>query len=628
MLGWITGQTDDQSRAPGAMDPPETPAPVFAMRAFRSVIFGTPAGEDNDNNERPATMKNSETPLIRKKDAVHPTIEMATIQQQQQEPKEKSSSDATNQLSVSPTKSILVTPGTISNRRKTVSFGDTAVHGDSERDRPQSRSSSFAPSSAGSVTSQWMSSQSDGKSRPRSRLTQSLIDAKELHTEEPPKTIEPARNESFSTKDISNDIANAVVTEDRDETVDLNDPRSQSGQYWKTEFENYRKRTNFEIRRLIEYRAVAKSYARKKDTEAMRLAEKLQKEEEKVAEMERRVAGLASDMMSKDVDADREDLVQKLAKQTALTLQFKHKVENLRKTLEQHGVVGSPDAQTDSEELCKDDRAEIIRLQQALDEANKNLEEKVQDDELEKLRNLAKSSENKVSELEKENALLKKTIARVKGEMGKYEERRSEKETKLKQRAAKYEARCQEYKEKMREYRVSVHEERQMYSQQIQRLKEEVAALSLSNRKLSVNDAQRSLEEKSHAGVQVHDFGDQGLHLPVDNNEEMLQHCLADNRRNRGPGFDGSNILIRLAGSPEKGIHGTSPTENNNTVKLPSSPPMSSEPVVNTHWQHSALSTATARETRTLKRTKAIQPRQKGGGQLEEEKENVRYIVI
>jgi Cut12 conserved domain len=491
------------------MDPPETPAPVFAMRAFKSAIFGTPAGEENDYDD---ATKRDETPLVRKRNTIHP-IETATNQQQS---KANASSDTANQLSASPTKSILVTPGTISNRRKTVSFGETAFHEDSERGQALSRSNSSAPSSAGSVTSQWMSSQSDGKPRPRSRLTQSLIDAKELHIPEIPRVSGPARSEVFSTKDMLNSINNAVGSEDRDETVDLDEPHSQSGQYWKSEFENYRKRTNYEIRRLIEYRAAAKSYARKKDAEALRLTEKLRKEEEKVAEMERRVTGLASDMMSKDVDVDRESLVQELTKQTALTLQYQHKADTLRKTLERHGVVGSPDEQADSEGSSRDDRAEISRLQQALDQANKKLEERSQDDELAKLRNLAKSSENKASELEKENSLLKQTIARVKGEMGKYEERRSEKEAKLKHRAAKYETRCQEYKEKMREYRVAVHEERKMYSQQIQALKDEASSFNISNKRVSVNNVQRSIEE---AGVQVHDFGD----IPVDNNEEMLE---------------------------------------------------------------------------------------------------------
>ncbi|KAF3406699.1 hypothetical protein DPV78_000956 [Talaromyces pinophilus] len=502
------------------MEPPETPGPVFAMRAFKSAIWGTPAGEDNDT-DRPATTGSPEKPTLRKRNTMNQTI--PTIQLQQQTI-EKPVSDSTNQLSMSPTKSILVTPGTISNRRKTVSFGETAVHGDSERAKTLSRSNSTSISPAGSVTSQWMSSQSDGKSRPRSRLTQSLLDAKERSTEEPSKQNKSTRTEeSLDETNLSSNIK-ATLTEKFDDTIDLEFPRSQSGQYWKTEFENYRKRTNLEISKLIQYRSSARSFARKKDVEAMRLRDELRKEEEKVAAMERRVTELASNMMSEKVDDERERLVRDLTRQTALAVQYKHKVDTLRKTLERHGVIGSPDEQTDSEESARDSQFEINKLKEALEDANRKLEERNQDDDIKKLQNLAISSERKVSELEKENAALKRTITRVKGEMGKYEERRTDKERKLKQRIEKLDLRCSEYRQKISKYKVHVHEERNMYRQEIEALKEEIARLSPSRRRVSLDDASHRLLEKSYAGIQVHDFGgDENTRNPVDRDDEMLQ---------------------------------------------------------------------------------------------------------
>ncbi|KUL84689.1 hypothetical protein ZTR_07635 [Talaromyces verruculosus] len=502
------------------MEPPETPGPVFAMRAFKSAIWGTPAGEDNDT-DRPATTGSPEKPTLRKRNTMNQTI--PTIQLQKQT-FEKPVSDSTNQLSMSPTKSILVTPGTISNRRKTVSFGETAVHGDSERTKTLSRSNSTSISPAGSVTSQWMSSQSDGKSRPRSRLTQSLLDAKERSTEEPSKQNKSTRTEeSLDETNLSSNIK-ATLTEKLDDTIDLEFPRSQSGQYWKTEFENYRKRTNLEISKLIQYRSSARSFARKKDVEAMRLRDELRKEEEKVAAMERRVTELASNMMSEKVDDERERLVQDLTRQTALAVQYKHKVDTLRKTLERHGVIGSPDEQTDSEESARDSQFEINKLKEALEDANRKLEERNQDDDIKKLQNLAISSERKVSELEKENAALKRTITRVKGEMGKYEEQRTDKEEKLKQRIEKLDLRCSEYRQKISKYKVHVHEERNMYRQEIEALKEEIARLSPSRRRVSLDDASHRLLEKSYAGIHVHDFGrDENTRNPVDRDDEMLQ---------------------------------------------------------------------------------------------------------
>ncbi|EED18201.1 conserved hypothetical protein [Talaromyces stipitatus ATCC 10500] len=523
MLGWITGQSEEQRRATDdsvVMEPPQTPGPVFAMRAFRSAIWGTPGGEDNDN-DRPTSTESPGKPMLRKRNTIHQTIPAAPIQQ----PKfDKPTSDSTNQLSMSPTKSILVTPGTVSNRRKTVSFGETAIHGDSERNMALSRSNSATVSPAGSVTSQWMSSQSDGRSRPRSRLTQSLLDAKGQAAEEPTKQNKTTRTEeSLESKDLASNPKTSP-TEKHDDTIDLENPQSQSGQYWKTEFENYRKRTNLEISRLIQYRSSARSFARKKDIEAMRLRDELRKEEEKVTNMERRVTELASNMMNEKADAERERLVQDLTRQTALAVQYKHKVDTLRKTLERHGVIGSPDEQTDSEESSRDTQTEIKRLKDALEEANKRLEENNQDDEIKKLRDLAKSSERKVSELERENAALKNNITRVKEEMGKFNERRIEKETKLKQRVAKLDVRCEGYKEKMKQYRAAVDEERAMYRQEIEALKEELAGLTPARRRVSLNDAPRRPEGKPYAGVHIQDFGGDGhTQNPVRDDEEMLQ---------------------------------------------------------------------------------------------------------
>uniref|UniRef100_A0A093V4Y7 EH domain-containing and endocytosis protein 1 n=1 Tax=Talaromyces marneffei PM1 TaxID=1077442 RepID=A0A093V4Y7_TALMA len=502
------------------MEPPQTPGPVFAIRAFKSAIWGTPAGEESEN-DRPATTGSPEKPMLRKRNTMPQTIPTASLQQQTFG---KPVSDSTNQLSMSPTKSILVTPGTISNRRKTVSFGETAIHGDSERSKGLSRSNSASISPASSVTSQWMSSQSDGKPRPRSRLTQSLLDAKEQSAEEPSKQTKSTRTEESSKGTGPASDTRTSLTEKRDDTMDLEDPQSQSGQYWKTEFENYRKRTNLEISKLIQYRSSARSYARKKDVEAMRLREELRKEEEKVVNMERRVTELASSMMNEKVDHERERLVQDLTRQTALAVQYKHKVDNLRKTLERHGVIGSPDEQPDFEESVRGAQIEVNRLKEALEDANRKLKERNQDDDIKKLQNIAISSERKVSELEKENVALKRTILRVKEEMGKYEERRTEKETKLKLRIEKLDLRCSDYKQKMKEYRVAVHEERNMYRQEIEALKEELAGLSPSRRRVSLDDVRHRLEEKSYAGIHVHDFGgDKNTRNPMDKDDEMLE---------------------------------------------------------------------------------------------------------
>jgi hypothetical protein len=454
-----------------------------------------------------------------------------------------------------------------------------------------------------------MSSQSDAKSRPRSRLTQSLLDAKEQSTEEPSKQTNSTRTEESSKSSDLASNSKTLLVEKHDDTIDLEYPRSQSGQYWKTEFENYRKRTNLEISKLIQYRSSARSFARKKDVEAMRLREELRKEEEKVANMERRVTELALTMMSEKVDDERERLVHDLTRQTALAVQYKHKVDTLRKTLERHGVIGSPDEQTDSDESARDNQLEISKLKEALEDANRKLKERNQDDDIKKLQNLAISSERKVSELEKENAALKRTITRVKDEMGKYEERRTEKEAKLKLRIESLDLKCSKYKQKMKQYGVAVQEERNIYRQEIEALKEELASLSPSRRRVSLDDLPHRLQEKSYAGIHVHDFGGDGnTRNPLDKDDEMLQvsnvpskdvACdswpdFTDNPKHRRSGLSKSRRLVNSNTYPKRIEQNSLLAVKEDTLRA-SFPPAFPIPFTNSRPQHSRSPTKASR---------------------------------
>ena len=88
-------------------DNPETPAPVFAFRAFKQAIFGTPKVTDTERKPRRRDLDSSRS---NSKDAQSPR--RPGIQ-----PRNSSSALA------SPAKGILVTPGTAGARRKTVSWG-------------------------------------------------------------------------------------------------------------------------------------------------------------------------------------------------------------------------------------------------------------------------------------------------------------------------------------------------------------------------------------------------------------------------------------------------------------------------------------------------------------------------
>ncbi|EPS34341.1 hypothetical protein POX_a00687 [Penicillium oxalicum] len=504
------------------LEPPETPAPVFAMRAFRSALFGTPGGEETEpedtkkdedqisqpepsNNQR--SQSDSSKPILFERELPKPDI------------------GATFNPSGSPTKSILVTPGTIANRRKTVSFGEGVVDNEGKRESQSSRAPKTPPNPSG-ITAQWMSGSANGK--PPSKLTQTLLDARE-NASKNADSIKSSQDPPSETKPTTHTVPKEEAGME-DITMNLDEPRSESGKYWKTEFDNYRVRTNREIKKLIHYRSIAKSYARKKDSEASRLADKLREEEEKVADMERQVTRLAATIVGEGSKADKEQLIRDLTKQTTLALQYKQQVTSLRNTLEQQGVIKHGDmenARSEKDENSTKDTSssaeELRKAQEELKQANARVEElKKGNPDLSALKSLAQSSEKKAQELEKENQTLKQTLARVKQEMSRYEGRRKEKEARLKQRETKLEARIQEYRDRLKttaqehreseeKLRASFEEERRRMQNQIDLLKIKASA-SASDRHEHV-PRQRQQQQlplsphKTDEGIRIQDFG-------------------------------------------------------------------------------------------------------------------------
>lgn len=487
------------------LEPPETPAPVFAIRAFRSALFGTPTADE----ETPRAPPQKETGHQRSKSD---TTKPISIEKKEDA---KPDFDPINNPSGSPTKSILVTPGTISNRRKTVSFGESVVDNEGKR---ESRVNKTPPNPAGNLSAQWISGSAEGK--PRSKLTQTLMDARENATKNAEAAHAHTDNSSDATPTKRSQSKNETT---EDITLNLDEPRSESGKYWKTEFDAYRVRTNREIKKLIQYRSIAKSFARKKDVEAEKLADKLREEEEKVTEMERQVSRLASTIVGEGSKANQEHLIQDLTKQTALALQYKQQVTSLRKLLEQQGVVDGQTVksseQAKGESSSADTTNQLHKAQLQLKQANSEIEElSRQNPALSELRTLAQSSEKKAEDLEKENKTLKQTLARVKQEMSRYEGRRKEKETKFKQREAKLEARIQEYRDRLKKttqerrasedaLRSSFDEERRRMQAQIDLLKQRAAG---SERSTALQSHRRhSLSpRKDYTGIRVFDFAE------------------------------------------------------------------------------------------------------------------------
>ncbi|KAF7546778.1 hypothetical protein G7046_g9205 [Stylonectria norvegica] len=285
MLGWMLRRGDSATDA-GAdttqVDQPDTPAPVFAARAFKSALFGTPA--------RPSD-----------------------------EPRIKSTTDKTNaetehgaQTPPKP-QGILLTPGTGTSRRKRVSFG----HEIRRTNHP--------------------STAKEGETQKRTRLNDTLEKARQKGA----KPATEARASRRVKEDPSDDEWEEADEDDycsHDITVDLNEPHSQSGKYWKEEFQKYQQDAKVELDKMLQYKQLAKSYAREKDAEASQLAEKLKDEQKRVIEMEKRIAEGASNIASKQghiSDEASSELMSTLTKQTALAIQYRARVQELENQMQQ-----------------------------------------------------------------------------------------------------------------------------------------------------------------------------------------------------------------------------------------------------------------------------------------------------
>ncbi|KPM41247.1 hypothetical protein AK830_g5326 [Neonectria ditissima] len=288
MLGWMLRRGEDAPDAAGdadttQIDQPDTPAPVFAARAFKSAIFGTPA--------RP-----SDVPGTRS------TIDQAdtTMDQDSKTPQKP--------------QGILLTPGTGTSRRKRVSFGHD-VGG------KKTHGSLLAKAT---------------ETHQRTRLNEALEKASQSQAKTTTQKPTTRRNRDDESDD---DWEEEADDEDlcQDVTVDLNEPHSQSGKYWKEEFEKYHEDAKAEMEKLLKYKQLAKSYAKQKDAEANELAEMLKEEQQKVIAMEKQIAEGASRMVSKRGDRSDEtspEMLSTLTKQTALAVQYRTRVQELEDQLE------------------------------------------------------------------------------------------------------------------------------------------------------------------------------------------------------------------------------------------------------------------------------------------------------
>ena len=350
---------------------------------------------------------------------------------------------------LSPTKGILLTPGTGATRRKTVSFGDSIANAlKKEEQSPSpvenrdsavnSKRNPEVPKAAPSI-------------QPRhSSLTKTLIELSKQKsnnqtalvpsTQDTPTQKTPTRTITSPTE-AQTDDADQIA----DNTVDLNQPRSRSGQHWKTEYEQYHRRSNREMKSIIMHGQNVKSYAVKKDSEATGLGEKLKKELAKVASMEKKVSKLAGQLnnahcQGPEGEDEQTRLVAELAQQTALAIRYKQKADRYRKAMLREKRVVSSDGEPQDLQIIEETGE--LSIQEANLKGNHAwpAEKDILYAELESLRVSAGKAEEQAAKLEVENGALKQSLARVKGEIMSYETRRQSREERFKRKEAKCKA--------------------------------------------------------------------------------------------------------------------------------------------------------------------------------------------
>ncbi len=344
----------------------------------------------------------------------------------------------------SPTKGILLTPGTGATRRKTVSFGTLIA--DAQKKEEGSRSTEVELDAAlkSRKTSEVL--RASPRIQPRhSSLTKTLLELSKQKPSNQASSITSSEEES--TREAASSIGVQTETTDQigDTTVDLSQPRSRSGKHWKTEYEQYHKRSNREMKKMIIYGQNVKSYAVKKDSEATRLGEKLKKELTKVAVMEKKVSKLAVQLNNAcahgpEGDSEQTRLVSELAQQTALAIRYKEKADGYRRAMQKenrtHGLDGEQEDIQTMEESYQGSQIEA----DSPEVVTRPPEKGTFHAQMESLRMGAKRAEDQAAKLEAENAALKRSLARVKGEMMSYEARRQAREERLKRREAKCKA--------------------------------------------------------------------------------------------------------------------------------------------------------------------------------------------
>ncbi|KAI5276639.1 hypothetical protein E4T47_00540 [Aureobasidium subglaciale] len=322
MLSWIKGAKGVEEVEDPFPEAPETPAHVFAARAFKHAIFGTPA-PPNEANYIQDTRITQSIEIESKPRTV--TVEMPT------RPKDDMDEVALPSApGLSPTKpnGILMTPGT-TRRNKSVTFGAQVVDNEGKKQGSSGLPNTFP----GKFPSPWTVSDDNGLGQPgsastraRTKLTAQLQEVRD--SAQKSKTMQRAKD-------------------DTDLTMDYMEPRSQSGKYWKTEYQSYAEATQREMKKLVIKQKAAKDFAREKENEVSDLKSQLRQERLKVEKLEAKTKELAAQMKEfekKLTGQTSQDTKNDIAKSKAENEHLRHDIDQVLG--KKSGIANSPKRKT------------------------------------------------------------------------------------------------------------------------------------------------------------------------------------------------------------------------------------------------------------------------------------------
>lgn len=185
----------------------------------------------------------------------------------------------------SPTKGILMTPGTAAARRKTVTFGD---HVKDKDEAPRATKSGLPDDCPGKFPSPWKKEGIEEpdpedkleSARPKTKLAEQF---EQIRDESAKKRR--ARRPSFDDTGEDDYIPKQFA-----------DPTTSCGKYWKAQYDSYRENTQREVKKLIAKQRAAKGFAKDKDFQCTQLADDLKQEKKKVDRLSRKTAELEAQL--------------------------------------------------------------------------------------------------------------------------------------------------------------------------------------------------------------------------------------------------------------------------------------------------------------------------------------------